>query len=150
LDIDSHHGISWINCSLSLQNQFQHSELIGKKEKIRRLEEKMDEETKSRQASLCAARDAVKKRRNKVATQGKPDHSTEKQVQIIEKEKQEVDNDRVWSKWPRLVEQKAAAIAMEAADLHRSAESLRNVIAGYKKHFGDVGVHENTHVPMKQ
>jgi len=123
---------------------------VGKKEKISRLEEKMDEETKSREAAIRAARDAVKKRRNKMATQGKPDHSAEKQVCIIEKEIHEVDNDRVWSKWPRLAEQKAAAIAMEAGDLHRSADSLRKVIAGYKKHFGDVGANENTPVPVQQ
>ena len=58
---------------LSLQNQFQHSELVAKKEKITRLEEVMDEETSSRDATVRLAREAVQKRRTKIATQDKPD-----------------------------------------------------------------------------
>lgn len=104
----------------------------------------MQEERTSRDADIRSAREAVKKRRNKIANDGKPDFTKEKQVQMMEKELQEIDNERIMSKMPRLVEQKAAAITMEAADFHRSSETLRNIIAGYKKHFGDamVGVVE--------
>lgn len=98
----------------------------------------MEEEAKTREAAIRSAREAVQKRRNKMATQNKPDLATEHQVQRMEKELQEIDNERVWPKWPRLVEQKAATIAMEAGDLHRSSDALRKIIAGYKQHFGDV------------
>jgi uncharacterized membrane protein YdfJ with MMPL/SSD domain len=98
----------------------------------------MEEEAKTREAAVRSAREAVQKRRNKMASQSKPDLSPEEQVQRMEKELQEVDNEKVWPKWSRLVEQKATAIAMEAADLHRSSEALEKVIAGYKRHFGDV------------
>jgi uncharacterized membrane protein YdfJ with MMPL/SSD domain len=98
----------------------------------------MDEEAKTREAAVRSAREAVQKRRNKMASQSKPDLSAEQQVQRMEKELQEIDNEKVWPKWPRLIEQKATAIAMEAGDLHRSSEALDKVIAGYKRHFGNV------------
>jgi uncharacterized membrane protein YdfJ with MMPL/SSD domain len=106
----------------------------------------MEEEAKTREAAIRSAREAVQKRRNKMASQNKPDLSTEQQVQRMEKELQEIDNERVWPKWPRLVEQKAAAITMEAADLHRSSDTVRKVIAGYKNHFGE----DNAPVAMEQ
>lgn len=132
---------------LPFQYQFQHSELVAKKEKIARLEELMDEETSSRDATVRLARDAVQKRRTKIASQEKPDLCPERQVQAMEKELQE---DRVICKMPRLVEQKAAAIAMEAADLYRSNESLAKMVAGYKKHFGNVVIEENPALSMEQ
>lgn len=98
----------------------------------------MKEEAKTREAAIHSAREAVQKRRNKMATQSKPDLAAEQQVQRMEKELQEIDNERVWPKWPRLIEQKAAAIAMEAGDLHRSSDALTKIIAGYEKHFQDI------------
>jgi hypothetical protein len=98
----------------------------------------MGEEAKTREAAVRSAREAVQKRRNKMASQSKPDLSTEQQVQRMEKELQDIDNEKVWPKWSRLVEQKAVAIAMEAGDLHRSSEVLEKVLAGYEKHFGNI------------
>jgi hypothetical protein len=132
---------------IPFQYQFQHSELVAKKEKITRLEEVMDEETSSRDATVRLARDAVQKRRTKIACQEKPDLCPERQVQAMEKELQE---DRIISKMPRLVEQKAAAIAMEAADLYRNNESLVKIVAGYKKQFGNVVIEENPALSMEQ
>lgn len=136
---------------LHLQTQFQHSELVAKKEKIALLEEKMEEEQASREADIRSARDAVMQRRNKIAVELKPDHAEEKQIAIVKAELQEVDSEeRVWLKWPRLVESKAANMTMETADLFRSLDSIRNVIAGYKKHLGDNVAEENASVSMAQ
>ena len=148
-NVDSHS--KWLDRdSLFRQTQFQHTELVGKKEKITSLEEKIHEETKTREASIRLASQAVKKRRNKAATQGKPEHSSDKQVHVLEKELQEIDNERVWPKWPRLVEQEATAITMEAGELHDTSASVRMVLEGYRKHVGDVVVDENAPVSMAQ
>lgn len=123
---------------------------MGKKDKIARLEAQLEEESATHETAMCAARSAVKKRRNKMASQRKPDLSKEEQEDRMKKELHEVGNDRVWPKWPRLVEQKATEIAMKAGDLHRSSESLHAVIAGYKKHFGRIGMLGNDPIAMEQ
>lgn len=126
---------------LNRENQFQHTELVAKRAKMTRLETQMAEDAKIRQASLRKALEQVRRRRE---IHDLPQLTPAQQVEKMKKELNEVDNkERLWPKWPRLVEEKAAEVAMEASDHHRSSENLRKVVAGYQKHFGALPMESN-------
>lgn len=108
----------------------------------------MEEESKSREAELISARDAVMKRRNKIARPNKPDYAHAKQISIVRSELQDIDSARIWPKWPRMIEQKATFMTMQTAENFRSFESLRNVIGGYNKHLASVGVVDENTAPV--
>lgn len=88
-----------------------------------------------REASLLSTRDAVRKRREKLPT-GNEEPLEQEQLEMVMELLQEIDATDVLPNWPRLIEQKATAITMEASDLHRNCEALKRRIVGYKKHLG--------------
>ena len=96
-----------------------------------------------REASIRAAKDALKTRNDKMTNRKKQKHlySCTTFSQQVDRFKQalqhEIDIEHLVSKCPLLIEQNAAAISMNACDIHRETESLSRILAGYQQRFGE-------------
>jgi hypothetical protein len=121
-----------------MQTQFQHTELLAKKEKVAMLQKQIGENAKDQEAALLAIREECRVRREKMA-EVLAALTPEKQVDMFQKELNEAseNKDRLWPKWPRLVEQTASSVVMEASDIHHSNMTLRKLISGYKQKLGE-------------
>ena len=109
---------------------------MGKKEKLNQITKCMGEESKSRAISLRLAREDVRGRREKAANRthtGDITTITGKEVEKVQQLMVSFDDQDLLSRWPRIVEQRATAIALLAGDTHRKSEVLTRRITGYKK-----------------
>jgi hypothetical protein len=109
---------------------------VGKKEKRTQITKQMDGESKRRKISVRLAGEDVRGWREKAANRSHTGDITTITGKEVEKVKQllvEFDDQDLLSCWPRIVEQRATAIALLAGDTHRKSEVLTRLIAGYKK-----------------
>eukprot|EP00586_Coscinodiscus_wailesii_P021006 CAMPEP_0172496176 /NCGR_PEP_ID=MMETSP1066-20121228/82865_1 /TAXON_ID=671091 /ORGANISM="Coscinodiscus wailesii, Strain CCMP2513" /LENGTH=234 /DNA_ID=CAMNT_0013268335 /DNA_START=65 /DNA_END=769 /DNA_ORIENTATION=+ len=126
---------------LGKEAKFQHAELVGKREKLSRLEAKIADDTKVQATSLRSAREAVRKRRDATAIMNDADFEKDIDLELCPEKSDnikrffaEIDNDDLLAKWPRLIEEKASMVAMEAADVQRENNGLKRRISGYKRY----------------
>uniref|UniRef100_A0A6U4ADJ3 Uncharacterized protein n=1 Tax=Ditylum brightwellii TaxID=49249 RepID=A0A6U4ADJ3_9STRA len=144
---------------LGKEVSFQHAELVGKREKVSRLQSKMKCEAQSQAAAIRAAQDSVRKRRERMSISNQRDqqrrlkkrritaNDSDKPIDNgangLEMEKMqkllqnEMDDEDIMEKWPRLVERRALDLLEETEDVRRMSECLRRRIAGYGKALGE-------------
>lgn len=97
-----------------------------------------------REASIQAAKIALKTRNDKMTSRTKQKYRYKfttfpQQVDRFKQELQhEIAIEHLISKCPRLIEQNAAAISMNACDIHRETESLNLILAGYQERFEEL------------
>jgi len=127
---------------LSNEVKFQHSELIGKRNKLSTMESKLTEESKIRASSLKAARDALRKRRDKnilllsnrsIINPAEDDKDNSIDAQQVASM---FEDNNLLQKLPRLVQEKAAYIDAETEEARQTNESLQKRIGGYKRCLG--------------
>jgi len=124
--------------------QFQHTELLSKRNKLSQLNNDMKEGTQQREASVRSAQVVIKKRKEKTAASDnkRKEHGSRLTIpQQVARFKQdieyEMDVDYILSKCPLLIEQNAAAIAMDACDFHRETETLHRLVDDYHRRLGE-------------
>ena len=121
-----------------LQAKFQHSELVSKREKLDQLLASMKEEEQNRSGYLRLAREAVRKRREKVALQeSNKDSDIRKEsddIEIIKKCLISSGEDLLlYSKLQRLIEKNASDIENEIDEYDRKSKVIMKRIQGYNQ-----------------
>lgn len=144
--------------------QFQHAELIDKREKFVQLQRTQETEEKKRKNALSSMDVVLVKQRTKVQKMMEQQGSLileDDDSMLIKKYEESLElvhaNDhdgRLDEKWPRLMFDKAQAILEQSGSAHRACESLERVVEGYmhnlhlcidenSEHFSDAMQYEN-------
>ena len=103
---------------------------------MNQLESSMEEEEKNRSSYLRLAREAVRKRREKIAIQDAKDDSyasTEADgvETILSLLRNNGDELEIYSKLHRLIEKNASDVEFEVNSIHHNSNLLKKRIAGY-------------------
>ena len=142
--------------STTVQANYQHSDLVGKREKLDATKEKMENDAKVRQIAartshektaqlrkhLAVANGEMKignkknRRRHWLSFNDGVEMNEKTARELLEIETNDLDGDRLWKHWPRIVEQKADYVQKEADVLFRSNEEIARILEGYKRQFG--------------
>ena len=131
------------------QAKFQHHELVGKRDKVEALQKAMEQDAKVHELAVRTGNEKLRQLRERLAQDDENHHhksksnnknhttmSTETAHTLLEIEMDDVDSDRLWKDWPRIVEQKADAIQTNAAHMRHSNEELVRILEGYQKQYG--------------
>jgi hypothetical protein len=123
------------------QAAFQHAELVSKRCKVETIEKTMAQDAMSRENAIRACNEKICKMRERLATLDEVNGMHQKmtpetRMGLIKLEMQEINSERLWNDWPRIIEQKAVAITTEAQDVHNSSDEFSRVLLGYRKNFG--------------
>jgi len=127
---------------LDNEAKFQHSEVIGKRDKLSKLESKIIEESKVRASSLKASRDALRKRRDKNIlllsnrSINNPTEDNKNNANDVQHAAKLFEDTDLLQKLPRLVQEKSDLIDTETEEACQANESLQKRIAGYKRCLG--------------
>jgi hypothetical protein len=97
--------------------QFQHTELLGAREKIKQMNRAMEQSAKEREASLYQARQLVHERRNKLGDDGDTEVPLNLQKEFLERELNSGGGGLMMFDWdvlPKLMELQATALSTES------------------------------------
>jgi chromosome segregation ATPase len=148
-------------CTITQKVNFQHSELLGSRDKIKQIEGQSAMDGQERASILDETRERVHARRQKMRAfqndlsdsfppntklqQEKnvaPTMTTIQQLTAELEAELEAELDDVtmgeynWSKLPKNLEQKAVTVSRRASNLARERESMERIIAGYERMLG--------------
>jgi hypothetical protein len=124
---------------LKCEVQFQHYELVSKREKLDALYKRMEEDAMERKDTISMLNTNIHRTREEILAKNNKEPffiKTGEQVATIQREMDDCNSGRLWNEWPQIIENKATSVTTEATDLHRSSEELERILEGYKKHFG--------------
>ena len=133
---------------LHYQANYQHADLVGKREKIATIQKTTQQDELFRDKALRSGNDKMRQLRKKldaVDSNKKNSHNKkcrggemnpETALEFLKSEMNGFDGERLWKDWPHIVEQKAASVQKEADEMRRSSEELSRILEGYKRHFG--------------
>ncbi|KAL7462655.1 hypothetical protein ACHAXS_003033, partial [Conticribra weissflogii] len=119
--------------------KFQHSELIGKKDKHSRIDSKRKQEAATRNISLSASREALHKRRELSSKNGAAKSLF--RLPVEEKKRKleamiETDGDcEFLLKIPELIKKKSEELAEDAKGVEEVCAALRRRIVGFEKNL---------------
>ena len=129
------------------QSKFQHSELVGKKDKLSRLDSKRKQEAATRNVSMSASREALRKRREL----SMKNEAVKSLANIpIEEKKRKLDalaetdgGEELFSVLPELIKKRTDEVMEDTSGLEHVCAALRRRIAGYQKSL-DLSMHMDT------
>ena len=128
--------------NLSIQYNFQHSELQSKKEKLARLEDKRINEANSRNGSVSNAREMLRRLRDNSSSNDTTSANTSWTMSSEEMKKKlqhtmDVDGEeQLLRTLPELVKIHKSHKVEEVKDLEMKNASMRRIIAGYQNLLG--------------
>ena len=121
------------------KTNFQHSELMSKKEKLSNLELKIKNEEKVRMTTLRNTRESLRARRDKnllLTSNNRSMSQKEQRSDTVDKNnvQQEIkglDDEDFSFEIPRIVQEKVCMLDTETKDIHHGNQSLKKRILGY-------------------
>lgn len=122
------------------QSKFQHSELMGKKEKLSRIDSKRKQEAATRNISVSASRESLRRRRELSSRNGASKYVV--RISVAEKKRkleamlQTDGGHEFFVKLPDLIKMRTEELAEDANGVEEVCAALRRRIAGYEKSFG--------------
>jgi hypothetical protein len=128
---------SIIHCSHRSQVQFQHSELLHKREKVFSYQQALQKATLKRQQALDNLRSTLIQRRAQVAAQVPAIQFPTNAADLLLMEVQDDRDGRLAQEWSRLVKVKMDLIRQESRRLEAAISSQERVLQGYRYHLGE-------------
>mmetsp|Transcript_4825 Transcript_4825/g.7015 ORF Transcript_4825/g.7015 Transcript_4825/m.7015 type:complete len:232 (-) Transcript_4825:283-978(-) len=131
---------------LRREARFQHAELVGKRDKKNLIESKIQNEKRARDAALCLSKEAIRQRRDKTKkasmivdcfdTANAQDADEQSSVTALIKQKIEEFSEEEIMSWPKMIENRAAAIMTEVENVLQLNKLTCQNIQGHRGYHG--------------
>mmetsp|Transcript_4617 Transcript_4617/g.9614 ORF Transcript_4617/g.9614 Transcript_4617/m.9614 type:complete len:214 (-) Transcript_4617:57-698(-) len=126
--------------NLRRESKFQHSELMGKKDKLSRIDSKRTQEATTRNVSVSASRESLRRRRELSSRNGGSKYivriSMEEKKRKLEAMLETDGGHEFFIKLPDLIKMRTEELAEDANGVEEVCVALRRRIVGYEKSLG--------------